>query len=97
MDIIGKDELKKFAKEHPKARKPLARWISITENAHWNNLEGVKNSFSSVDYIPVNQYCFNVGGNNFRLLIAISFSLRALTVIEIMTHDEYNKKNLNKK
>lgn len=97
MDIIGKNELKEFAKAHSKARKPLARWIDITEQANWSNLEEVKNSFSAVDYIPVNQYCFNIGGNNFRLLTAISFSLSVITVIEIMTHEEYSKKNLNMK
>lgn len=34
---------------------------------------------------------FDVGGNNYRLIVAIAYSARAVTVLEAMTHVEYSK------
>lgn len=95
MEIIGKNELNKYGKDHASARKPIERWIELTESATWNNLSDVKATFAVVDYIPANHYCFDIGGNNYRLLTTISFTLGTVKVLEIMTHAKYNKRRLN--
>ena len=94
MKVVGEDSLKDYAKLHYNATAPIARWLKITKAANWKNLHDVKNHFPSVDYIPQNQYCFNIGGNNSRLISVISFQLGVVTILDIMTHAEYTKKKL---
>jgi mRNA interferase HigB len=95
MEIIGEDTLKAYARKHQNARSSLARWLKITKAANWKNFQEVKATFAATDYIPQSQYCFDIGGNNFRLITAISFQLNTVTILELMTHAEYDKKNLN--
>ncbi len=95
MDLIGEDNLKRYAKKYPNSRPALDRWLKLTKAACWNSLQDVKATFPATDYIPQNQYCFNIGGNNYRLLTAISFQIGVVTVIDFMTHAEYNKRKLN--
>ncbi len=95
MDLVGEDNLKQFAKKYPNARPGLDRWLKITKAAQWKSLQDLKATFPATDYIPQNQYCFGIGGNNYRLLTAISFQLGVVTVLDFMTHAEYDKKKLN--
>src|SRR5437773_1894123 len=34
---------------------------------------------------------FDVGGNNYRLIVTIAYKAQAVTVLEVMTHAEYSK------
>ena len=34
---------------------------------------------------------FNIGGNKYRLVAALSFKVQALWVKAVLTHDEYDK------
>lgn len=95
MEIIGEDSLMQFAKKHSNARPGLDRWLKLTKAAQWRSLQDVKATFPGTDYIPQNKYCFDIGGNNYRLLTAISFQLGVVTVLEFMTHADYDKKKLN--
>jgi mRNA interferase HigB len=94
MEVIGEDNLKEYARKHQNARSPIARWLTLTKAADWKNFQDVKASFPATDYIPQNQYCFDIGGNNYRLMTAISFQLSTVTIIDFMTHAEYDKKSL---
>lgn len=91
MHIVGKELAEAFMLKHSTARKPLSRWIATAEAANWNNLEDVKQSWT-VDYLPVNKYCFDIGGNNFRLICQIIFLAQSVQILEVMTHAEYDKR-----
>jgi mRNA interferase HigB len=95
MEVIGEDSLKEFAKKHQNARSALARWLKLTKAATWMSLQDVKATFPATDYIPQHQYCFDIGGNNYRLMTAISFKLATVTILDFMTHAEYDKKKLS--
>jgi mRNA-degrading endonuclease HigB of HigAB toxin-antitoxin module len=84
MHIVGKElaQAQAFMLKHSTA---LSRWIAIAEAATWNNLEDVKQSWS-VDYLPVKKYCFDIGGNNFRLICQIIFLAQSVQILEVMTH-----------
>ena len=97
MLVLNQAELKATGKRHPIAKKALQNWLDIVFSADWKSLADVKLSFPSVDYIPVDQYCFNIKGNSYRLLTAISFKLKTVTVIEFLTHAEYSKRSLKTK
>ncbi len=56
MEVIGKDNLKEYAKKHQNARSSLTRWLKLTQGASWKNIQDLKATFPATDYIPKNQY-----------------------------------------
>lgn len=90
MEIINESEIHVFAKKHANARKPLANWLDVTKTASWKSLIDVRETFRSADYVK-EQTIFDVGGNNYRIIASVDYSLGRLYVLEVMTHAEYDR------
>ncbi len=93
MVIITKSTLVRFAKIHPGAAEPLNNWHNITKGVSWRNFTEIKQSFNSVDAVGNDRYCFNIKGNEFRLIVLILFKTRTVFVLWLGTHSEYDKLN----
>jgi len=93
MVIISKTTLASFAKIHAAAKEPLNNWYEITKKSDWRKFSDVKNTFGSVDTIGNDRYCFNIKGNDFRLIVLMAFRIRTLYILWIGTHAEYDKLN----
>ena len=93
MHIRNGKALAKFQAKHPLFRKPIERWINVTSMATWTTLVEVKRSFPSVDYVN-EKYIFNIGGNNYRLVTNLDFTAQTVTILSVLTHDEYSKLRL---
>jgi mRNA interferase HigB len=97
MEITGLDVFEAFAQKHPKSRRSLDTWLSVARTATWNSLEDIRRSYNSVDYIRERGlYCFNIGGNKYRLIAMISIKEGCLNIEHIFTHSEYDKWNASK-
>lgn len=92
MKVIGKGKIVKYSKKHSRARKPLAQWLLKTEAAKWTRSADIKATFNSVDNPAGNEYIFNVGGHNYRLVALVTIKNETVIVRTIMTHSEYSKK-----
>ncbi|MBI5175422.1 MAG: type II toxin-antitoxin system HigB family toxin [Candidatus Melainabacteria bacterium] len=90
MEIINENELHSFAKNHSNARRPLANWIDVTKAAAWKSFAEIRETFRSADYVK-EQVVFNIGGNNYRLICSVDYSLQRVYVLEVMTHAEYDR------
>ena len=90
MEIINESELHSFAKRHSNARKPLANWINVTHATAWKTFADVRKTFRSADYVK-ELVVFDIGGNNFRLISSIDYTLQRVYVLEVMTHSEYDR------
>ncbi len=90
MEVINESELRLFAKKHSNARRPLASWIDVTKAAAWKSFAEVRETFRSADYVK-EQVVFDIGGNNFRLISSIDYSLQRVFVLDVMTHAEYDR------
>ena len=94
MEIRGLGVLEAFAQRHPKARTALQKWLTVVQAAAWKTLEDIKKAYNSVDYIrEKGLYCFDIGGNNYRLLAVISLRAGFIIIEHIFTHQEYDKWN----
>lgn len=91
MIVISKSTLKRFLELHPAAAGPVWRWYSTVKEADWKELAALKRSFPATDYIGNELYVFNLGGNNYRLIARIFFSVRTVYIRFIGTHSEYDK------
>ena len=92
MKITGRDKIVKYGRKHSRARKPLATWLKITEVAKWEKSADIKATFGYVDNPKDNEYVFNIGGYNYRLIALVVIKNGIVIIKTIMTHSEYTKK-----
>lgn len=85
--------IQEFSDEYPQAREALKDWYHKTCRAEWNNLNDIKKSFSSADYVGNSRFVFNIKGNNFRLVAIVIFASKKVYIRFIGTHAEYEKIN----
>lgn len=82
--------LAEFESRYAPARKSLRTWVQIVEAAQWSSFVEVKSTFTSADYVAP-YVVFNVGGNKYRIITLIKFSLKLVQVEFAMTHEQYNR------
>jgi mRNA interferase HigB len=80
-------------RKHARLRRSLAAWLEIAESAAWRDIIEARETFPTADAIKgTDKTCFNIGGNNFRLIAVISYTLQQIVVHEVLTHAEYTKR-----
>jgi len=93
--VYGEAVLASCAKKHPASRNPLARFLKIARAAEWPHFAALKKTFSTADLgKETGKVIFNIGGNKYRLVARVNFSMRALLIDEILTHEQYNRETL---
>ncbi|MCC6422237.1 MAG: type II toxin-antitoxin system HigB family toxin [Phycisphaerales bacterium] len=93
MLILGLARIEKDLKRNAAARGPMRRWIEKVESAQWQSIIDVRRMFPTADAIKgTNLTCFNIGGNNYRLLTVIRYVMGEVEVRELLTHAEYSGK-----
>jgi len=91
MVIISKTILADFGEEHSDSVDALNKWYETSKKADWNNLNELKKTFSTVDYVGDNRFVFNIKGNKYRMVVMIFFDIRTIFIRFIGTHAEYDK------
>ncbi len=91
MVIIAKSALTRFSEKHSATIVPLMEWYDVVSEADWSNVNDVKQTFNSADYVGNERMVFNIKGNRYRLVAAVLFSIRTVYIKFIGTHAEYDK------
>jgi len=96
MQVVGEPGLEKFWTRHTGARDWLQNWLAIVRGARWQRIQDVWETYPTADGgVKVKSggkvTVFDVGGNNYRLIVTIAYKAQAVTVLEVMTHAEYSK------
>jgi mRNA interferase HigB len=88
--IRNEPQLKKYAASYPDAADALRRWAELTKRAAWRNLAETRQIFPHAD-----QVCecavFNIKGNHYRLITKINYGLQTVTLVNFLTHKEYDR------
>ncbi|MFC5050831.1 type II toxin-antitoxin system HigB family toxin [Rubritalea spongiae] len=95
MRIVGKPILEKFMKKHARARSPLSAWVQDAIDSEWLTPQDIKNRYNSADFLKDNKVVFNIGGNNFRLVVIVRYQNGIVMIDKVGTHAEYNKWKLD--
>lgn len=91
MRIVTFKRILEFSKKYADAENPLNYWYHAVKAKEWRNLNEIKKTFNSVDYVGNNRYVFNNKGNDYRLVAIISFNAKKVYIRFIGTHSEYDK------
>lgn len=89
--MVGVDALVAFAKKHADAESPLQAWLAEAKDAEWRTPQDVKDRYAHASILAGDRVVFNVKGNDYRLLVRISYVVGIVRVERIGTHAEYDK------
>lgn len=91
MRIISETRLKKAYEKYSDAEAGIKAWKRIAKSQTWNSFADIKeNSPFSPDKVK-NFVVFNIGGNNYRLIVYIDYKKGIIFIREFLTHGEYDK------
>lgn len=91
MRILTKKRLRTYWQAHPQAEQPLKRWHDYVRRANWSSPGAVKQDYRTADILPDNRVVFNIGGNNYRLVVKIEYQFGDVYVRFIGTHADYDR------
>jgi mRNA interferase HigB len=90
MRIIARRALREFWVLRPDAEEPLLAWYREVEQEDWDTPAKVKAKYRTASIIGRSRVVFNIKGNDYRLVVRISYAYRVVYVRFIGTHAEYD-------
>ena len=91
MRVFALSTLREFWEDHADAESPLREWYRAVVGASWSQPNNVKQYASSVSIISNERICFNIKGNDYRLLVSVDYPKQFVFVLFIGTHAQYDK------
>lgn len=91
MRIVTYKRIKEFTEKHAASENALNFWYHTVKAKEWKDLNDIRQTFNSVDYVGNSRYVFNIKGNDYRLVAIISFNAQKVYIRFIGTHSEYDK------
>ena len=93
MRVISKKTLINFWNKYPEAEQALKAWYDEVVGANWKTPNEVKLQYKSASVVGGSRIVFNIAGNKYRLIVAISYQHSAIYIKFIGTHSEYDRVN----
>ena len=92
MRVIAKRTLRQFweQSQYADAKGPLEAWHAEAMMASWKTPQEVKAQFGSASILKGGRVVFNIGGNKYRLVVAVDYGRQACFVKFIGTHKQYD-------
>ena len=91
MRVIARKTLRDFWIKHADCEQQLKSWYQEAVKCEWKNTNDIKKDYPSASILGGNRVVFNIKGNNYRLIVKISFQYQMLWIRFIGTHKEYDR------
>ncbi len=88
MRIIARRTLREFWARYPDAERPLRAWFAEAHRAEWRSPADINARYPSASVVANNRVVFNIGGNKYRLVVAIRYDSRIVFIRFIGTHQQ---------
>ncbi|MFM2241504.1 MAG: hypothetical protein RLZ97_359 [Verrucomicrobiota bacterium] len=95
MTVVGKQVIEKFIRKHANSRASLSAWLDDAEASEWKTSQDIKNRYRTADFLSGNRVVFDIGGNNYRLVVLVRYHQGVLLIQKVGTHAEYSKWKLS--
>jgi len=89
--VLSKRTLREFWERRPDSQQQLLAWYKDFKATGLESTEELMANFGNCRSIGSNRYIFNIRGNNYRLVVKISFELQTAWIRFIGTHSQYDK------
>jgi mRNA interferase HigB len=80
-------------KKYKNSEQALKSWYHEVKREKWKASKDIKNKYKSASILSNNRVVFNIKGNQYRLIVAVNYSIQIVFIRFIGTHEEYNKIN----
>ena len=92
MRVIAISTLKAFWEEsaHKDAEQPLKAWYEEATQAQWQTPADIKAQYRNASILKNHRMVFNIKGNDYRLVVAVSYKLQLVFVKFIGAHKAYD-------
>jgi mRNA interferase HigB len=95
MKILGRTKLAEFSAQFPTAASWLARFEKTAQAATWRNFaDPRRQSFNHADQVQAKSgRTLHIldKGNSHRLIVAINYQAGVVTILEFLTHADYER------
>jgi len=90
--VIARRTLREFWEErgHGDAEQPLRAWFAEARRATWRTPADVKAAYRNASFVGNDRVVFNIGGNKYRLVVALKYSAQIAFIRFVGTHAEYD-------
>ncbi len=82
--------MQEFWEKHARAETPLRAWYQVANQARWQSFEDIRQVYRTADRVG-DTVIFNIGGNEYRLLVKVEFRYGKLYIRDVLTHADYSK------
>lgn len=72
-------------------RAALDAWFDEVRKAKWKNAADVKRLYRTASIVTAERIVFNIKGNDYRLVVAVAYSLGIVWIKWIGSHADYDK------
>jgi mRNA interferase HigB len=92
MRIISRKTLVEFYQREDckDVKGPLDVWWHEAKKAKWLSWTDIKEKYRSASVLKGNRVVFNIGGNKYRLVVKINYSVQIVYIRFVGTHKEYD-------
>jgi len=91
MRIIARKTLRMFWEQHHDAQQTLQAWYHDVKRAEWQTPNDIKTIYRNASLVGSNRIVFNIKGNKYRLVVAVSYQHQIVFIRFVGSHSEYNK------
>jgi mRNA interferase HigB len=93
MRVIAKRTVKAFWEQprHSDAQTPLIEWYNMLLKATWATPNELKADIATASILKGGRVVFNIGGNKYRVIVAIRYDKQIAWVRFIGTHAQYDE------
>ncbi len=91
MRIIARSSLIAFWERHPDAKAALLHWFEVTKAADWQSPLEVVRDFSKAKALNGERVRFDIGGGDYRLIVAFDFARQIAFAKFLGTQAEYDR------
>ena len=91
MRIIARQTLVAFMSRHPPAASSAEHWFAIAKAASWRSMADVQASFCKAKVLNAERVRFEIGGGQYRMIVAFGFGRQIAFIKFVGTHAEYDR------
>ncbi|MBZ0331715.1 type II toxin-antitoxin system HigB family toxin [Halomonas sp. ANAO-440] len=91
MRVIAKRTLRQFWQGHSDAETALTEWYNMMLKASWATPQELKAEIRTASILKGGRVVFNIGGNKYRVIVAIRYAQQIAWIRFVGTHAQYDQ------